>query len=42
MRLVDHFRYLLVGFIALPIDRRNRRLGDMVAGSLVVHESRLR
>lgn len=30
----------LVGLVVMLIDRRNRRLGDMVAGSLVVHESR--
>lgn len=41
MRLVDQLPGIyVVGFVTMLIDRRNRRLGDMVAGSLVVHESR--
>jgi uncharacterized RDD family membrane protein YckC len=41
LRIVDQLPGMyLVGFVTMLIDRHNRRLGDMVAGSLVIHESR--
>lgn len=38
MRAIDSQIAYLVGCIACAIDKRNRRLGDMVAGTVVVHE----
>jgi uncharacterized RDD family membrane protein YckC len=38
MRAVDSLGFYLVGAITSAIDKQNRRLGDMVAGTVVVHE----
>ncbi len=38
MRAIDSQLLYVVGVIACAIDRKNRRLGDMVAGTVVVHE----
>jgi uncharacterized RDD family membrane protein YckC len=38
LRVVDSLGLYFVGCIAIAIDKRNRRLGDMVAGTVVVHE----
>jgi uncharacterized RDD family membrane protein YckC len=38
LRVIDSFAAYAVGCIAIAIDTRNRRLGDMVAGTVVVHE----
>jgi uncharacterized RDD family membrane protein YckC len=38
LRAVDSLGFYLVGAVACAIDRQNRRLGDMVAGTVVVHE----
>lgn len=38
MRAIDSLGLYAVGCIACAIDKRNRRLGDMVAGTVVVHE----
>lgn len=38
MRAIDSLGLYAVGCIACAIDERNRRLGDMVAGTVVVHE----
>jgi uncharacterized RDD family membrane protein YckC len=38
LRAIDSLGFYLVGCIACAIDRKNRRLGDMVAGTVVVHE----
>lgn len=38
MRAIDSFGLYAVGCIVCAIDRKNRRLGDMVAGTVVVHE----
>jgi len=38
LRVVDSLGAYLVGCIAIAIDKRNRRLGDLVAGTVVVHE----
>jgi len=38
MRAIDSLGLYAVGCIASAIDKRNRRLGDMVAGTVVVHE----
>jgi uncharacterized RDD family membrane protein YckC len=38
LRVIDSIAGYGVGCIAIAIDRRNRRLGDMVAGTVVVHE----
>ena len=38
MRAIDSFGLYAVGCIVCAIDKRNRRLGDMVAGTVVVHE----
>lgn len=38
LRAVDSQFGYLVGLIAIVVDKRNRRLGDMVAGTVVVHE----
>jgi uncharacterized RDD family membrane protein YckC len=41
MRFVDYLPGLyLVGVITMLCNKQNKRLGDMVAGTLVVHESR--
>jgi uncharacterized RDD family membrane protein YckC len=38
MRAIDSIGFYLVGSVACAIDKQNRRLGDMVAGTVVVHE----
>jgi uncharacterized RDD family membrane protein YckC len=38
MRAIDSIGFYLVGSITCAIDKQNRRLGDMVAGTVVVHE----
>jgi len=38
LRVVDSQLLYLVGCISCALDSRNRRLGDMVAGTVVVHE----
>jgi uncharacterized RDD family membrane protein YckC len=38
MRAIDSLGLYAVGCISSAIDKRNRRLGDMVAGTVVVHE----
>jgi uncharacterized RDD family membrane protein YckC len=38
MRAIDSIGFYLVGAVACAIDKQNRRLGDMVAGTVVVHE----
>jgi hypothetical protein len=38
LRAVDSQLGYVVGAIAIAVDRKNRRLGDMVAGTVVVHE----
>ena len=38
MRAIDSLGFYAVGSIACALDRKNRRLGDMVAGTVVVHE----
>jgi len=38
MRAVDSQLGYVVGAIAIAVDKKNRRLGDMVAGTVVVHE----
>jgi uncharacterized RDD family membrane protein YckC len=37
LRVLTQLAYM-VGAIAIVVDKRNRRLGDMVAGTVVVHE----
>ena len=38
MRVIDSQLGYVVGAIAIAVDSKNRRLGDMVAGTVVVHE----
>lgn len=38
LRIVDGFLFYLVGFIIVLISGKNQRLGDMVAGTLVVRK----
>lgn len=38
LRAVDSQLGYVVGAIAIAVDKKNRRLGDMVAGTVVVHE----
>lgn len=38
MRVIDSQFGYVVGAIAIAVDKKNRRLGDMVAGTVVVHE----
>jgi len=38
LRAVDSQLGYVVGAVAIAVDKRNRRLGDMVAGTVVVHE----
>ncbi len=38
MRAIDSLGVYLVGAVVCAIDKQNRRLGDMVAGTVVVHE----
>jgi uncharacterized RDD family membrane protein YckC len=38
MRAVDSLGLYAVGCVACAVDKKNRRLGDMVAGTVVVHE----
>ena len=38
MRAIDSLGFYAVGSIACAVDKKNRRLGDMVAGTVVVHE----
>jgi uncharacterized RDD family membrane protein YckC len=39
MRAIDMQFFYLPGVVAVALDKQNRRLGDMVAGTVVVHES---
>jgi uncharacterized RDD family membrane protein YckC len=38
MRVIDSLGLYLVGAVTCAIDKQNRRLGDMVAGTVVIHE----
>lgn len=38
LRAVDSQLGYIVGAVAIAVDKKNRRLGDMVAGTVVVHE----
>lgn len=38
MRAIDSFGVYAVGCIVCALDKKNRRVGDMVAGTVVVHE----
>jgi len=38
MRAIDSVGFYLVGAVTCAVDKQNRRLGDMVAGTVVVHE----
>lgn len=38
MRAIDSIGFYVVGAVVCAIDKQNRRLGDMVAGTVVVHE----
>jgi uncharacterized RDD family membrane protein YckC len=38
LRAVDSLFFYMAGAIAIVVDKKNRRLGDMVAGTVVVHE----
>jgi len=38
LRAVDSLFFYMAGAIAIAVDKKNRRLGDMVAGTVVVHE----
>lgn len=38
LRAVDSQLGYIVGAIAIAVDKKNRRLGDMIAGTVVVHE----
>jgi len=38
LRVIDSQLAYMVGAVAIAVDKRNRRLGDMVAGTVVVHE----
>jgi uncharacterized RDD family membrane protein YckC len=38
LRAVDSQGGYIVGAIAIAVDKKNRRLGDMVAGTVVIHE----
>lgn len=38
LRVIDSQLFYLVGCISCALDSRNRRLGDMVAGTVAVHE----
>ena len=40
MRAVDGFLFYAVGLVCVMISRQNRRLGDYVAGTLVVHDKK--
>jgi uncharacterized RDD family membrane protein YckC len=40
MRAVDGFLLYAVGLVCMMISRQNRRLGDYVAGTLVVHDKK--
>ncbi len=40
MRGVDGFFFYLIGTIAIGLSRQNKRLGDYVAGTIVIHEKR--
>jgi len=40
MRAVDGFGFYVVGLVCMMISRQNRRLGDYVAGTLVVHDKK--
>lgn len=42
LRAVDSLLFYGVGVVTMLLNSRNRRLGDFVAGSLVVHESAAR
>ncbi|HUI83402.1 MAG TPA: RDD family protein [Candidatus Binatia bacterium] len=38
MRVVDGLFFYLVGVISIVVSRQNRRLGDYVAGTIVIHD----
>jgi hypothetical protein len=38
LRAIDSQFGYMVGAVAIAVDKKNRRLGDMVAGTVVVHE----
>jgi uncharacterized RDD family membrane protein YckC len=38
LRAIDSQLGYVVGAVAIAVDKKNRRLGDMVAGTVVVHE----
>jgi uncharacterized RDD family membrane protein YckC len=39
LRAIDMLFFYLPGVVAIALDRQKRRLGDMVAGTVVVHET---
>ncbi len=38
LRAIDSIGFYLIGAVACAIDKQNRRIGDMVAGTVVIHE----
>jgi uncharacterized RDD family membrane protein YckC len=40
MRAVDGFAFYLIGTISIGLSRQNKRLGDYVAGTIVIHDKR--
>lgn len=40
LRVVDGFCFYAVGVVTMLISRQNRRIGDYVAGTIVVHEAK--
>lgn len=40
MRAVDGFFFYLIGVISIGLSRQNKRLGDYVAGTIVIHDKR--
>ncbi len=40
MRAIDGFCFYLVGVISIVLSKQNKRLGDYVAGTIVIHENR--
>lgn len=40
MRVVDGFCFYLVGIISVVLSRENKRLGDYVAGTVVIHDKK--
>jgi len=41
MRVIDGFAMYLVGVISVVLSRQNKRLGDYVAGTIVIHDKRI-